>query len=160
MLPRRWSFRAIAVLAPLLVPPLLFAVVGLGEGMGLAAAASALVDQYSERRFNLLMAGVLGLLPVGLLGVVLWIHRKLGGAPESRSALAWGGLLPILAVLIWVNFEFWPTYLPDRTFPGFPHGLELVIGPLFFAPVAMVAGMVVAWIVSYWTGRQGTLAGE
>lgn len=129
------------------IPSIVFLVTGMVVGMPFAEALGAMLEQYGVDRPNLLVTGVIGLAPLALLGVVLWIHQLAKGKPGTRKYLLWGGFIPIVAVLIWSNQEFWGVYLPERRSPGFPHGLELLIGPIFYAPVAMGFGMVTAWFL-------------
>lgn len=136
------------VLAAVMIPPLVFAFAGLGEGMSFGDAIGALVAQYGAARQNLLVLSGVGLLPIGLLAVVLLVLRRLAPGSLLRPALALGGVVPILVVLVWAHWDFWPIFLPSRTYPGFPHGLGFVIGPLFFAPVGMVLGMLTGWVVA------------
>jgi hypothetical protein len=133
-----------AGLALLATPPVVFALVGLAEGMGMAGTLGAVVEQYGARRLNLFMVAVLSFLPLLFLALLVFLIGRFTSVNASRRALALGGSVAIVAVMIWVNFEFWPAFLPERSAPGFPHGLEFVIGPLYFAPVAMLAGMVAA----------------
>ncbi|HSG48385.1 MAG TPA: hypothetical protein VLA43_11270, partial [Longimicrobiales bacterium] len=136
------AFVVVALAAPLLVPVAVFMAVALASGMGVGGAIRALLEQSSGRRQNPVTVGILGLAPVGVLLAGLWAAGKRGLGPDRRRGAAWGGLAAILLVLVWVNAQFWGLFLPDRVYPGFPHGLELVIGPLFFAPVALVVGAV------------------
>jgi len=142
----------LGALVAMALPPVIFTWVALFAGLGIGESLSALVAQYSAPRQNLLVCGVVGLLPLGLLAAVLWLLNRLAPGNQHRPALALGGLAPILAVLAWVNMEFWPTFLPSRTYPGFPHGLEFVIGPIFFAPVGMAVGLLVLWLATRKTG--------
>jgi hypothetical protein len=128
------------------VPPAVFLLAGLLSEMSPASVFSAMVAQYGDARPNLLVTGIIGLIPLAALGIVLWVHRVRGGSPRTRKYLLLGGLVPVLAVLVWSNYEFWSVFLPGRRAPGFPHGLELFIGPVIFAPVAMVVGMLVSWL--------------
>lgn len=128
----------------LLIPPVVFSVVGLAKGMGLAGTAGAVVAQYGVRRLNLFSVAILSLLPVLLLALLVWILGRFTSMRASRRSLAVGGGAAILLVMTWINFEFWPAFLPERVAPGFPHGLEFVIGPLYFAPVAMLVGVGLA----------------
>jgi hypothetical protein len=137
----------IMLLAILLVPPLVFLLVGISSDMPASSVLSALIEQYTQKKRNLLAIGSFACLPLLLIPLVLWLYKRFGGAAELRPVLSWSGFLGILLVTLWVNFEFWPDYLPSRVYPGFPHGLEFVIGPLFFAPAAMVMCMLVAWLV-------------
>lgn len=137
-----------AALALVATPPLVFTAVGLAEGMGLGGTLSAVVAQYGTRRLNLLMVAVLSLLPLALLALLVHLVGRFTSVAASRRALATGGALAIVAVMLWVNAQFWPLFLPERSAPGFPHGLEFVIGPLYFAPVGMVVGMVVAGLLA------------
>lgn len=134
----------LAGLAALLMPPLVFMIVAIAEGMGFGAGFSALIEQYQTQQQNLGMLGALGLIPLLLLSVVVWLLRFVKRLRAKRRRLAAGGAIAILAVLAWVNLQFWPVFLPNQTYPGFPHGLEFVIGAFIFAPIAMVAGMLIA----------------
>jgi len=140
------KFGLFSIVLPLLIPPVVFTYSAFAAGMSGSETIGALVDQYGASRQNLWVCGFLGWFPILLLFVVFWIARRVKGKDERLSALAWGGLIPIIAVLVWVNFEYWPSFLPARTFLGFPHGLEFVIGPGIFAPVGMVTGMVIGWL--------------
>lgn len=128
----------------LLIPPAVFAVVGLTKGMGLGGTVEALVAQYGVRRLNLFSVAVLSFLPVLLLALLVWVIGRFTAMRASRRSLTIGGGVAILLVMTWINFEFWPAFLPERVAPGFPHGLEFVIGPLYFAPVAMLVGVGLA----------------
>ena len=141
-------FVVLLVALPMLVPPLVFIMVALAEGMSIAETVNALIEQYRSDRNNLLVVGALGLFPVILLLIVLWIYYRVSKNERYLSAMGWGGLLPVAAVLLWVNFEFWPGFLPTRVFRGFPHGLEFIIGPGFFAPIGMLVGIVVSWFIA------------
>lgn len=144
------SYLATALLAPFLIPPITYAAVALGSGMGPADTAAALVAQLGGRP-NLIAPAVLALLPLLIhIGLLLLLRRR---DPEGRwlPRAAWMGLLPALLLLLWANATVWPLHLPGRPFPGFPHGLELVIVPLFFMPVALLAGLAVGAMV----GRRG-----
>jgi hypothetical protein len=132
----------------ILIPPFVFMVSALFSGMSVGETWAALVDQAFSRKQNLLMVGVFSWLPLALLAVVLWCHRRFGGSEDLRPVLLWTGFLPIFLVMVWVNFEYWPDFLPGRVYPGFPHGLEFVIGPLFFAPAGMAVCMFVAWLAA------------
>ena len=138
----------IGMLIALAIPPTSFAVSAVNAGMGADLAMQALLEQLSAERQNLLVCSLLGLFPVALLASILWLAGRLGQSEQKRISLAGGGLLPILLVLAWANFEFWPIFLPERVYPGFPHGLELVLGPGLYAPLAMLIGLVAAWIVT------------
>lgn len=137
-----WRVYAWGAMATLAIPPLVFAASGVGAGMGLAGTASALVAQYATHRHNLLLLALPSLAPIGLLVLLMWVYRRRAGAAAARP-VAIGGLLGILAVTVWINTMFWPHFLPSRSYPGFPHGLEFVIGPVLFAPVGMLLGMAI-----------------
>jgi len=139
-------FIYLGILLPLLIPPLVFSICAIAAGLSPDETLSATLEQFKAERQNLLICGAIGLFPVLLLLGALWIYRRAGGSAQTRLAMARVGLITIILVLIWVNFQFWPLFLPSRTYPGFPHGLELIIGPIFFAPAAMLAGMVVVWL--------------
>lgn len=136
------------IIGILAVPPVVFFLVALVSDMSLSESMAALVEQYKSRKQNLLLVGLVACLPLLLSGIVLWLHGRAGGLPAMRRILTWSGYAPIWLVAVWVNFEYWSDYLPARTFLGFPHGLEFVIGPLFFAPAGMVMCMLVAWLTA------------
>lgn len=143
----RIGFVATALLLPLLIPPVVYLAVALTSGLSVGEAVPALLEQVGGRP-NLGATAVLGLAPILLFTMVLRLMRRRD--PEGRwlGAVGWWGLVPALLVLVWVNVEVWPLYMPGRSFPGWPHGLELVIGPIFFAPVALVVGGVAGAIVA------------
>lgn len=126
------------------VAPLVFLLVALTSGMSLGETFEAFIAQYQTRRLNLIVCSSVALFPLLLLALILWIGRRFGKFKATGAAVAWGGVLPILAVTIVVNFEFWPAFLPERVYPGFPHGLEFLLGPAIAAPIAMVVGMLLA----------------
>ncbi|MCR9262197.1 MAG: hypothetical protein NXH95_20980 [Pseudomonadaceae bacterium] len=136
------------VLASLLIPPVVFVVVALGSGLSVVETLMAVVEQFTSRKQNLFVVGALSLLPVVLMVLVIWLVRKFKHGSVDARTLTIGGAAGILAVDIWINFEYWPTFLPQMTYAGFPHGLEFVLGPFFFAPIAMVIGMVIAAVVT------------
>lgn len=148
----RPGFIAIALVAPIALPALTYLLVAMLDGHGVGGSVSALLAQVRDGRPNPLISGVLGLLPVLLLVLGMWIGRRFDPEGDRVGAAGWWGLAGILVVLIWANLTAWPLYLPGRPFPGFPHGLELVIGPLFFAPVAAMVGVAIGWITGRSTG--------
>ena len=135
-----------AALLLLLIPPGVFLASGLGAGMGMHGVFDALVDQYAAERTNLAVISVLGAAPLLLLLLALGIRRLVRKSWDDTAIYAVGGALPVLAVSLIVNLQYWPKYLPERTFLGFPHGLEFIIGPGVFAPIGMVIGVAVVWI--------------
>ncbi|MEM9291032.1 MAG: hypothetical protein AAGD01_05075 [Acidobacteriota bacterium] len=142
-------------LGALVLPLLIFLAVGLSKGMGLGAALAALGSQLGAPRLNLLVCAGLGLVPVGLLALVLFILQKIVPSRSVHPSLALGGLLPILLVSAWAHWDFWPRFLPSQSYPGFPHGLGLVIAPLFFAPVAMALGLTITGLLTRdWKGKK------
>lgn len=135
-----------SIAAVLLVPPVVYFLTGLTNAMTFIETFTALIAQYSGRP-NLLVTGLIGLIPLGAIGLVLWIHRRTGGKALTRRYLFRASMLALIAVLVWSNHEFWRVFLPQRIYPGFPHGLELFIGPVFFAPVAILLAMLIAWVL-------------
>lgn len=135
----------ICLLSPLIIPPVVFSICALEAGLSFSDTLTAVFEQYTVRRQNLLTTGLPGFFPILLLLGGLWLHRRSGGTQTTRIWMGWGGLIPIMAVIFWVNFQFWPLFLPARTYPGFPHGMEFIIGPGFFAPVGMLLGMLLGW---------------
>ena len=144
-----------SALLVLAIPPLVFIVVALTSAMTPVETADALATQYVAPRVNLAVCSGLGLAPLLLLALLLWIRRRRRPAEEGPPLYAIGGALPILAVTIFVNVEYWTAFLPNRTFLGFPHGLEFIIGPAIFAPIGMLAGLAVIAVVRRVQPREG-----
>ena len=143
---RFWSaFLAVSVLAALIIPPLIFLACLLMADFSLSPAWNAVVDQYGQTRQNPFLISVLGYLPVLLLALVVALIRWRKGHSIATYMATTGGLA-ITFILVWTNFEFWPNFLPGKTYPGFPHGLEIVIGSIFFAPAAMILALLVTGI--------------
>ena len=84
---------------------------------------------------------------LAILALAIWVHGRGGGDTAMRPRLVAGGSIPIIAVLFWANAEFWTDFLPSRVYPGFPHGLELVLGPGLYAPIGMIAGVILALVI-------------
>lgn len=144
----RMRFLFAALVAPLVLPALVYCVVALGAGLGVFGTLEALVNQATGQRQNILASSLLGLAPALLLLVIIRVARWIDPQDSWRLAAGWGGLVGILLVLAWANFEVWPLFLPGRGYPGWPHGIELVIAPLFFAPVVMAVSAVAAALVA------------
>lgn len=136
----RPGFVVLALATPFLVGVLAFVSAGVLSGMGYDVV-TALVEQSSQRRLNPLIAGGLGLAPVLLLLLLLAVGPRLLPNADWGPTVAWAGLIPVAALELWAHWEVWTAYLPSRGVLTFPHGLELVIVPIFFAPVGMVAGL-------------------
>lgn len=122
--------------------PIVFVLVGLANDMSMGDTFSALVAQYSAPRINMWMVSLVASVPLLLLVLILWIGRRFGKFLHSAGAVAFGGSVGILLVTIFVNLQFWPRFLPSLTFPGWPHGIEFLLGPLFASPIAMLVGML------------------
>ena len=140
----------IYILLPLIIPTAVFSVCAIAEGLSLAEMLMAVFGQITTKRLNLLICGALGLIPILFLLAAMWIYRCAGGSNRTRYWMAWCGLIPVISVLTLVNIQFWPLFLPNMTYPGFPHGLELIIGPVIFAPISMLPGIGIGW----WIGRK------
>jgi hypothetical protein len=137
----RPGFVALALATPFAMAVVGFFLGGLMSGSGVETV-SAFLEQAGERRLNPLIAGVLGLAPVILLLLILAVGVRFTPRAGWGPAAAWGGLVPIAVLELWAHLEVWSTYFPSRSMPGFPHGLELVIVPIFFAPVGVVFGVL------------------
>lgn len=146
----RRVFMPAAIVTPLLVPVVAYTLVALRTGLSVSETASAMVAQAIGGRPNLLAPAALSSVPIALLFILHWLARKRDPDNSWRERAAWSGLFLVLAVLFWANLTAWPLYMPGRAFPGFPHGLELVIAPLFFAPVAALAG----WLIGAFTAAR------
>lgn len=136
----RRIFLPVAIVTPLLLPAVVYAGVAISKGLSVSATASALAAQAVGGRPNLFAPAILSVLPVSIIFGLHWLARKRDPINAWRHRAAWTGLGMVLCVLLWANLSAWPLYMPGRQYPGFPHGLELIIGPLFFAPVAALVG--------------------
>lgn len=137
-----------SIFLALCLPGGAFWATALAKGMGLDQGTSALAAQFTAPRLNLFVLGGLNAAPVLLLALGLGLARKRGLGAQRWAMLFVAGLLPVLAVELWAQFSFWRLFLPERKAPGFPHGLELALGPLLYAPVAMLICVVVAALSS------------
>lgn len=152
-------FFLVAVVVLLLIPPVVFTIVALSKGMAVGAIPGLLIEQYASKRQNLFVCGAISIAPLLALLVVGWLYRRFRGTGGTQHLMMWGGLIPIVLVQIWVNFDFWPAFLPSRVYPGFPHGLEFIIGPGVFAPIGMLLGVLTVWVSQHSKGKF-TGAGE
>ena len=139
-------FFALSVVLALLVPPAVFSACALLAGMGVGGTAAAVTAQYGADRLNLLVLGVVGAIPFAFLALVLALYRRFGSTEPVREMAVGGGLI-VLVLLAWAHGTYWPSFLPERAAPMWPHGIEFVVVPLFFAPAGAVAGMVAGWLV-------------
>lgn len=110
-------------------------------------ALGSLTAQYLQSRRNPAVTAVLACFPFFLLALMLWFARRRQITAHTCWHIALGGGSAILLVMLWANLEYWPNFLPGVDYPGFPHGLELVIAPLHFAPFAMAAGAALGWLL-------------
>lgn len=140
----RWVFLP-GVLLAFAIPAGVFLICALAADLGIQVSLRETAEQFVAKRNHLWGCGVLGVFPVLLLTGLGWLIKR-WLEPLRARRIAQAGLVGIALVLVWVNFEFWPGYLPERAFRGFPHGLEFVIGPLFFAPGVMLVLMLIAWL--------------
>ena len=145
--PPRPAFVVIALVVPIVLPALVYVTVALMDGIGVGGAFAALIAQIRDGRPNPAISGILGLLPVGILLAGTWAGGRLHSDGRRVAIAGWCGLGAIVLVLVWANFMVWPLFLPGRAFPGFPHGIELVIAPIFFAPIAMAVGGGIGWML-------------
>ena len=138
----------LGLLLVLVTPALSMAVSGLVEGMGLVSVVRVVGEQFFIGRGNLGMISVLGLVPFLLLAALIWILDRLFYIECSKKTMFLTALFVMVVIIFWSSMDYWRTYLPDRKFMSWPHGLELVIGPLFFAPVGMVLGVLAGWFIA------------
>ncbi len=131
-----------------IIPPFLFFAIALIKGLSLYETVVAMSDQYSTSRQNLAVCGALGIFPILLLALSWLLLKRFVPSVGNSTIPIWGGLVPIFLVLLWTNLEFWPIFLPSRMYPGFPHGLEFVLGPGLYAPIGMLIGFLVGWLIS------------
>lgn len=128
--------------------PVVFVIVALNSGMTLSDTVDAMMNQYRAERSNLLVTSLLALFPMLLLALVLWIGRRFGKFETTAGAAALGGSIGVLIVIAFVNFQHWPTFLPELRYAGWPHGLELFLGPVIAAPAVMLFGMAIGVLAS------------
>ncbi|MCB9914882.1 MAG: hypothetical protein H6828_06985 [Planctomycetes bacterium] len=139
---------ATGFLMAFLVPPAVFVIVGARAGMGAGGALAACAEQYVAARTNLALLGLVGCVPLVLLGMLLRLARRALDDPARRAAVAWSGVLPALAVQVWAHASYWRLFLPEREPPPFPHGLEFVLTPMMHAPVAMLVCVTLTWLLT------------
>ncbi len=142
-----WFLLAAAVCL-LVLPSLVFIGVALTYGLTWSDTTSALYEQYRAERTNLAMITLLGLAPLLLPALMFLIQRLWFKSWRGIRACLLGGVIPIILISILTQMSFWPDFLPERKFQGFPHGLEFVIGPLVFAPPASIAGMLLTGLLA------------
>lgn len=141
----RWVL-VVGLLAGVLLPGIVFVVTAVATGLSPGETVDATIAQYTTDRLNLMVTGLLALVPFAVLGIGLAVVRRFGGDSAVAPASV-GGTTAILLTLLWAHASYWPSFLPHRVAPMWPHGLELVIGPLFFAPVMAVVGLLIGWLV-------------
>ncbi len=139
----------LATASIVLLPALIFAICLLLDGHSAAESMRLLLAQMQAERRNPLVVGLPAVVPFALLAIVLLIYRRWRG-PQGSKMVAAFGVLAIVLLLIWANAIFWPLFLPGRSYPGWPHGLEMVIVPIFFAPVGMLVAVAIAMILQRW----------
>lgn len=136
-----------AIAGSLLAPSLVLIVSALASGLPVGEVFSAWIRHVLGGRPSVLATTVLNLAPVGMLAIVLFAHARGNGSEITRGRMAWAGCIAILIITVWVNLQFWPRFFPAQQPLGFPHGIELVIGPLFFAPFAALSATAGTWIL-------------
>lgn len=130
----------------MVIPVAVFVGAAIAGGMGMTATITALVEQYAADRNNLLIVSLAGLLPLLLILILIAVRARLRRTREGSAEYALAACIPVLLIALFVNLEYWPSYLPERQFLGFPHGLEFVIGPLVFAPIGVLLGFLITWL--------------
>ena len=138
----------IALVLALVLPAASFWGVGVAEGLSTGEASEALVAQLGGTRLNPAILGAVNLLPLLLLALVLYIARRRGLRGPRHSLLLGLGVAPVLVIELWAQLSYWPLYLPEQEAPGFPHGLELMLGPVVYAPVVMLIAVGVGAALS------------
>jgi len=141
-----WRYLLLTLLCVLLIPVVVLGICLLAAGYSPVETLQGLLAQLQAERRNLLVVGLPALLPFALLALVLLIYRRWRG-PSGCWQVALAGSVAIVTMLVWANASFWPLFLPGRSYPGWPHGLEMVIVPLFFAPVGMLIAVAIALIL-------------
>ncbi|MEM1261260.1 MAG: hypothetical protein AAGH76_02560 [Pseudomonadota bacterium] len=126
----------------IVLPPLVFGIVAIGEGMSLRATVAALVEQYQQQRLNLAVLTAIGFVPLVVLGVWLLVRRMIWRTWHDAGGYVVAASAATALVVVFMHSEYWPTYLPSRVPAGFPHGLEFTIGPFVFGPVTVLLACV------------------
>ncbi|MEM7193611.1 MAG: hypothetical protein AAF402_01585 [Pseudomonadota bacterium] len=142
------SYWLVAAAVVLIAPGASMIFSGFLEGMDVTSLTKAVADQYVVKKGNLLITSALGLLPLLLLTLVMWVVGKFVRSVHYRRSMFFGGVTAIVLIIVWANTTHWRSYLPDKQFLSWPHGIELVIGPLIFAPIAMLLGVLAGWLTS------------
>lgn len=131
----------------LITPALSMLASGLLEGMGVSDAALSILEQFVSTRGNLAVTSSLGLIPIAMLSALLWVLGRFFSIDGCKRWMAILAFVLIVLIIAWANMTYWRAYLPSKQFLGWPHGLELVIGPMIFAPVGMIFGLIAGWLV-------------
>ncbi len=132
----------------IIIPPVVFFLVAVTSGLSISDTLAALVSRYQNKRMNLLLASAASFFPVLLLLFFLGVRRLLKKSAQKSALYAAIGVLPAILVALFVNLEYWPTFLPNQTYAGFPHGLEFVIGPGVFAPIGLAIAVFIVWLMT------------
>lgn len=138
---------AISAISLMIIPAVVFVGTALLSGMGISGTVAAVSDQYTAGKVNLLVVSLVGLIPLLLIAILVFVRKLMRKPQDGTVAYTWSGVIPVLVVALFVNLEYWPSYLPARQFLGFPHGLEFVIGPLVFAPVGILIGFLAVFLI-------------
>ena len=135
---------AIPIAAGALYPPVLVFLAQVAAGRGVGASLGGTLAAYASRQLNLGLLSLIGLIPFAALAASL--RRMLEKRTLAQAAIPGGlGVAGALLVLLPVHWSFWPQYYGNG-YPGFPHGLELIIAP-FTAVLAMLAGLLAGWLI-------------
>jgi len=144
---RVWMlYAALFTATLLLVTPLAYLLSHALSAQHTGLGIGTLLEQYQQSKRNPLLTALLSGFPFMLLAAIIWVAQRRGATVRTSRDLTLGGGTAILLVMLWANLEYWPRFLPGLPYPGFPHGLELVIAPLHFAPFAMALGAFIGWL--------------
>ncbi len=152
---RVWAIYFVVLVSTiLLVSPIAYLISYALSEQHAGDAISTLLTQYYQVKRNPLITSLLSLFPFLLLAIIQGIAQKRKTHVKTCTAMVTGGSLAIFVLMMWANLTYWPNFLPEVQYPGFPHGLELVIVPLFFAPIGMLLGVLLGWFAGRNTLKQ------
>ena len=146
-----WMVGITLVLA---TPVVTFIVCAIFKSIPFTEIPTYVSDQFYTARGNLAILGVVGLFPMLIMAIVLWIVQKLTKGSIAGDYLFYSGLIAIIMIIGWANGSYWLAYLPNRNFLGWPHGIELFIGPVVFAPIGMLICILVAWAAGHISSKR------
>ena len=146
-MPRMKRLYLITIPLILLAPLLVFVSSSLNAGYSLSDTLGFMLEHCTTKKRNLLIIGALGFIPLALQVLILFVSKKvMKNKFISNNEMGVSHLL-LFSIIVWSNLEFWPKYFIALKYPGFPHGLELFLGPVVFGSIAIAASSLLFLLI-------------